>query len=281
MRFAGRVLPLVLTLVATACSATSSSGGSASSGPCDPLAPPPTSLSNVLGAGQDAQGTLYVADQPSGLPTPRVFVSGGGKLVRQDVTGSGQSGGGKPGSAAEYTLSFEPPGADASVARSLLLATQGGTASQMALGPANSKSFIGGPGETPLKVVSDGTVTSMPIVNLPGVVDYVADVSDGSVIVVTSPMDLASSADFHLSYGRPSAMQERKIVSFNQALSGYPTIAFSVGSATYTMTISGTFDPDGGGGPGPGTLDTGMGTLDFTLRMPTPTKLSGFSFTCL
>jgi hypothetical protein len=234
----------------------------------------------VLGVGQDAQGTLYVADSPSGLSTPRVFVSSGGKLVRQHVAGSGQSGG-KPGSAAEYTLTFEPPGAGFSSARALLLAMQGGTASQMALGPADSKSFIGGPGETPLKVVSDGTVTAMPIVNLPGVVDYVADVSDGTVIVVTSPMDLASSSDFHLFYGRPSAMQEHTIVSFNQALSGYPTIGFTVGSTTYTMTISGTFDPDGGGGPGPGTLATGTGTLAFTLRMPTPTTLAGFSFTCL
>ena len=280
MRFTGRALPLVLSLAAGGCSSSSSSGGSASSGPCDPLAPPPTSLSNVLGVGQDAQGILYVADSPPDLATPRVFVSGGGKLLRQNVLGAGEAGG-TPGSAAEYTLSFEPLGADAGAARALLLAMQGGTASQMALGPADSKSFIGGPGETPLKVVSDGTVSSMPIVNLPGVVDYVADVSDGTSIVVTSPMDLNSSADFHLFYGRPSAMQERKILSFNQALSGYPTIGFSVGSATYTMTISGTFDPDGGGGPGPGTLDTGMGTLDFTLRMPTPTKLSGFSFSCL
>jgi hypothetical protein len=279
----GAMLPLVLAVAAGACSSSTNSGGSASSGgPCDPLAPPPTSLSDVLGVGQDSQGTLYVADSPPGVSEPRVFVSGGGKLVRQHVAGSGAAGGGgKPGTAAQYTITFQPAGAAAGAARALLLAMQGSTASQMALGPANSKSFIGGPGETPLKVVSDGTVTGMPIVNLPGVVGYVADVSDGTAIVVTSPMDLDSSADFHLFYGHPSAMQERTIVSFNQALSGYPTIGFSVGSATYTMTISGTFDPDGGGGPGPGTLATGTKTLDFTLRMPTPTTLSGFSFTCL
>jgi hypothetical protein len=47
------------------------------------------------------------------------------------------------------------------------------------------------------------------------------------------------------------------------------------------MTISGTFEPDGGGGPGPGTLDTGSATLDFTLRTPPPSTLAGFSFTCL
>jgi hypothetical protein len=264
--------------VATVCACTASSSGESQS-PCDPLASPPTKLSNILGIGKDAQGTLYVADSPAGLPSPRVFVSGGGNLVRQDVRGSGQAGGGA-GQAAQYTLTFAPRGADAASEEALLLDTQGGMATQMALGPANSKSFLGGPGETPLTVVDASAVSGLPIVNLPGVVEYVADVSDGTAIVITLPMDAASSADFHLFYGTPSAMQERKIVSFDQALSGYPTVAFQVGSQTYTMAIGGTFDPDGGGGPGPGTLDTGSAMLTFTLRMPTPSTLSAFSFTC-
>jgi hypothetical protein len=197
------------------------------------------------------------------------------------VIGAGAAGG-KAGIAAEYTLSFEPAGADAGAARALLLAMQGSTASQMALGPADSKSFIGGPGETPLKVVSDGTVTGMPIANLPNVVGDVADVSDGTAIVITSPLDINSSADFHLFYGRPDAMQERTIVSFSQDASGASAIIkFNVGSATYTMTENGASDPDAGNGTETGTLDTGMGTLTFTLRSPTPTTLSGFSFTCL
>lgn len=276
------LLPLGMILVAGACNGSSSSGGSASAGPCDPLAPPSTSLSNVLGVGQDAQGTLYVADYPPDVSEARVFVSAGGKLVRQHVAGSGQMGGGKPGSAAEYTLTFAPAGADAGAARALLLATQGGTATQMALGPADSKSFIGGPGEAPLEVVSDGTVAKMPIVNLPNVVTDVADVSDGTVIVVTLPFDWSSSADFHLFYGRPNAMQERTIVSFDQdASGGNATFKFTVGSGTYTMSITGTEDVEAGLSPSTGTLDTGMGQLSFTLRMPTPATLSGFSFTCL
>lgn len=285
-RTRGWSLPMALAIAglvaaaAPACSTSASSGSSSSARPCDPLAPPPTTLSNVLGVGKDAQGVLYVADSPAGVPEARVFVSGGGQLVRQHVLGSGEAGGGK-GAAAQYTLSFAPPGADAASARALLLDVQGGTAAQMALGPADSKSFLGGPGETMLTVVDPSTVAGMPIANLPGVVAYVADVSDGTAIVVTSPMDVASSADFHLFYGTPDAMAERKIVSFDQSLSGYPTIAFQVGSQTYTMAIGGTFEPDGGGGPGPGTLDTGSAKLPFTLRLPTPTTLSGFSFTCL
>lgn len=276
---------VALALGVVACSSSSSSGGSTSSGsgPCDPLAAPATSLTGVLGVGQDGSGTLYVADSPAGSTEPRVFVSVGGKLVRQHVAGSGATGSGKGETAAEYTLTFEPAGADFSAARALLLAMQGGTASQMALGPADSKSFIGGPGETPLKVVGDGTVAGMPIVNLPNIVDDVADVSDGTAIVITSPFDLNSSADFHLFYGKPSAMQERTIVAFDQDASGDggAIIKFTVGSATYTMSIAGEPDPDAGAAPTAGTLDTGTQQLTFTLRMPTPTTLSGFSFACL
>ena len=114
---------------------------------------------------------------------------------------------------------------------------------------------------------------------------YVGDVSDGTSIAITAPPDVTSTADYHLFYGTPDAMLERSIVTFNQALSGYPTITFLVDSTQYTMQISGsgTFDPDAGplGGPGPGTLDTGSATLPFTLRLPAPTTLAGFSFTCL
>jgi hypothetical protein len=258
-----------------ACSSHSSGSSPSASTPCDPLAPPPTSLSNPLGIGQDDQGTLYVADLPAEIDEPRVFVGpAAGPLVRQEVFGSGSTGSG------EYTLSFGPPGAALASQRALLLDVANGTATQMALGPAGSKSFLGGPGETPLTVVGASTVAGLGIVNLPGEVDYVADVSDGTSIVVTSPINLQSSADYHLFYGTADAMAERTIMSFNQALSGYPTIAFQVGSATYTMAIGGTFELDGGG-PGPGTLDTGNATLDFTLRTPTPSTLPGFSFTCL
>ena len=271
------LLPLAVALLG-ACSPSSGSSSNASnaSTPCDPLAAPPTMLSSVLGVGQDAQGTLYVADLPSGSDEPRVFVSsGGGPLVRQEVYGSGSSGSG------QYTLSFGPPGATPAQQQALLLDTSNGTATQMALGPVDSKSFLGGPGETPLTLVDASTVSGLAITNLPGEVDWVADVTDGTSIVVTSPIEVQSSADFHLFYGAADAMVERTITSYNQSLSGYPAIAFLVGSTTYTMTIGGTVPlGDAGTGPGPVTLDTGSATLAATLRTPTPTTLSGFSFTC-
>ena len=93
-----------------ACSSHSSGSSPSASTPCDPLAPPPTSLSNLLGVGQDDQGTLYVADLPAEIDAPRVFVGpAAGALVRQELFGSGSTGSG------EYT-ELRPPERRARVA---------------------------------------------------------------------------------------------------------------------------------------------------------------------
>jgi hypothetical protein len=109
-------------------------------------------------------------------------------------------------------------------------------------------------------------------------------VSNGEVLVVTSPMDVESSASFRIFYGPASSVVEGRITDFGQALSGYPSITFAIGSTTYTMAISTLPPPDGGlmGGPGPGTLSSSGGpTLGFTLRLPTPHGLAGLQFLCL
>lgn len=102
---------------------------------------------------------------------------------------------------------------------------------------------------------------------------------------MTAPLENdAGSAGFHLFYGSPNAMIERPIVSFDQSLSGYPSIGFSVDSETYVMAIASAAPPDGGlwPSPGPVTLTTGTGGgISFTLRLPTPVNLDGFTFTCL
>jgi hypothetical protein len=64
--------------------------------PCDPLAPPSTTLGTILGVGQDGQGTDYVADQ-SGCSLGRVFVTEGGVLERAHVRGAGSRGDGVQG----------------------------------------------------------------------------------------------------------------------------------------------------------------------------------------
>jgi len=138
---------------------------------------------------------------------------------------------------------------------------------------------------TPLTLVDTSTVHGIPAVDLPGVVQYVADGADGSAIVVTAPLENdVGSSGFHLFYGAPNGMIERSIVSFDQSMSGYPTIGFSVDSETYVMAIASAPPPDGGlfPSPGPVTLTTGTGgSVSFTLRLPTPLNLDGFTFSCL
>jgi hypothetical protein len=163
-----------------------------------------------------------------------------------------------------------------------------GKATSMTLGAEGSaKSKLDGldaGASTPLVLVDASTVQGLPAIDLPGTVDYVADAADGDAIVVTSPLENdVGTAGFRLFYGTPNAMQERPIVSFNQALSGYPSIGFTVGSQTFVMAIASLPPADGGflNQPGPVTLTGGGQTVPFTLRLPIPTTLAGFTLTCL
>jgi hypothetical protein len=252
---------------------------------CNPLATHPTTLATILGVGKDQDGTLYVADQgavASETSVVRVFVANAGSLVRQNVIGSGSTKG-------EDFETFESPDG-LTPPRDLTLQIAGGVATSMTLGPEGSGKSglerIDAGAATALTLVGASTVQGMPAVDLPGAVSYVADAADGEAIVVTAPLeDDQGSAAFHLFYGTPGAMVERRIVSFEQSLSGYPTIGFAVGSQTYVMAIS-SVPPTSEGGlleaPGPVTLATGDGGgVTFTLRLPTPTTLAGFTFTCL
>jgi hypothetical protein len=266
-------------------------GCSASTSPpadtqCNPLATHPTTLATILGVGKDQGGTLYVADQGGIASEPsivRVFVAAAGSLVRQDVIGSGSI----RSSEDEDIETFESPDG-LTPPRDLAIQIAGGKAMSMTLGPEGSaKSGLEGVdagAATTLTLVAASAVQGMPAIDLPGAVSYVADAADGDAIVVTAPLeDDQGSAAFHLFYGTPAAMVQRHIVSFEQSESGYPTIGFAVGSQTYVMAISSVpFDGGLGEAPGPVTLVTGNGgSVTFTLRLPTPTNLSGFTFTCL
>jgi hypothetical protein len=267
----------------TGCSTSTSTSPPAETH-CDPLATHSAALATILGVGKDQGGTLYVADQGGIASEPsivRVFVANAGSLVRQDVIGSGSIRG------SEDIETFESPDR-LTAPRDLAIQIAGGNATSMTLGPEGSAKSgiegIDGGAATALTLVGASAVQGMPAIDLPGAVSYVADATDGEAIVVTAPLENdQGSAAFHLFYGTPGAMVERPIVSFGQALSGYPTIAFTVGSQTYVMAISSVpFDGGLGVAPGPVTLVTGDGGgVTFTLRLPTPGTLAGFSFTCL
>jgi hypothetical protein len=277
------------TLLAGACALHPSlmppSGDAFNESACDPLATHATTLGTVIGVGKDAAGTLYVADtaplQASAVPTGvRVFVVKSGALVRQNVLGSG-------GSASEDIETFTSADGS-STPRDLTMVVAGGKATSMSLGPESSGKLglegIDAGAATPLTLVDASAVQGLPAIDLPAAVSYVADGADGNAIVVTAPLDNdEGSAASHLFYGAPNAMVERPVISVEQSKSGYPTFRFAVGSQTYVMTIP-SVPSDGGllDAPGPVTVTPGPGAaVSFTLRQPTPSTLSGFTFTCI
>ena len=245
---------------------------------CDPLAAKPIALGAVVGVGKDASGTLYV-DAASG-----VFVSGGGKLLRQHVTGTGQSG------TSEFAFGFEPAGDDGTHARSLLVETKGSIATAMALGPTNSKAFLSQSpaGVTPLTLVDAATVSGMMLVNTPNLISYIGDAATGDVVLATVPMneDLTSTnGGLSIFYGPPNGVAQRTVTSLEQSLSNNGTVTFLVGTTPYVLAFGVVQAPDAG--PfGVFTLEgltpQGGAQIAVTLRSPTPTATpSDLSFTCL
>ena len=256
---------------------TGGAGGIAAEGPCDPLEPKAIALDQVVGVGKDAAGTLYV-DSSSGI-----FVSGGGKLIRQAVIGSGQSGNN------EYNFSFVAPGADYSTAQNLLVETTGDTADGMALG-GDAKSFLdqSPAGVTMLTLVGAATLSGMALVNTPTEIAYVADVANGDVLLATLPMSgdsTSSSGGLAIFYGPTSAVAQRTITSFQESMSNNGSVTFLVDGTPYVLTFGLVPSPDAGpfGAFALGDLTPQGGSpIGVTLRSPTPSTLpQGLSFTCL
>jgi hypothetical protein len=254
---------------------TTSTGSTVTEVACDPLAPKPITLGGVVGVGKDAAGTLYV-DAANG-----VFVSGGGKLIRQHVTGTGQSG------SNEYAFWFVAPGADDATGRNLMVETTGGVADAMALG-SDPKGFIGQSSGTPLTLVDPATVAGMALVNTPNVIRYVADVANGDILLGTAPMNedpTSKDGGLAIFYGPPGAVAQRAVTDFEQSLSGNGTLTFLVGGTPYVLAFGQVYGPDAGplGDFALMSLTPqGGAPLGVTLRSPTPATLpSGLSFTCL
>jgi len=245
---------------------------------CDPLAAKAITLGNVVGVGKDADGTLYV-DSANG-----VFVSGGGKLIRQHVIGTGSNG------ANEFQFMFEPPDGNESSARNLLVDTAGTIATAMALGPANSKAFLGqsDAGVTPLALVDAATVSGLAVVNTPNGIEYVADVANGDILMATLPMNgdtMSEDGGLSIFYGPTGDVAERTVTDFGQTLSGNGMVTFLVDGTPYVLAFGTVQSPDAG--PlGIFTLEgltpQGGAQIGVRLRSPTPTAVPiGLTFTCL
>jgi hypothetical protein len=250
-------------------------GGSTPEVACDPLAGKPITLGDVVGVGKDAVGTLYV-DAANG-----VFVSAGGKLQRQVVLGSGSSG------TNEFVFDFAPPADPTSGQRNLLVETTGATADAMALGPPGSKAFLNQspPGITMLALVDPSTLSGLPIVNTPNVIEFVADAANGDVLMATNPLNEDTTAvggGLAIFYGPPAAVAQRTVTSLDRTLSGGGTMTFLVDGTAYVLSFSSVFGADAGSTFMLQSLTPqGGAPIGVTLRSPTPTSTPpGLTFTC-
>jgi hypothetical protein len=141
--------------------------------------------------------------------------------LSETLVATGQSG--SPPNA-DCTLSFQPPFADAGDVHALLIRVRGGVVAGMALGPGNSRNFLGtaGGGQVPLTVLNAGAIAGFKIQNLPNVVEHVADVGNGDAIVVTAPMDAWSTPGL-----RPFLRQGRRECWSTRSLASTPTTTVS------------------------------------------------------
>jgi hypothetical protein len=198
----------------------------------------PTELTNVVGIGKHADGTIYAIDQsPNQNVGYRVFASLGSNLIRQPIAGSGQSSAGGPSSSLVFTVS------DSYLPFTLKADLSGQTATAMGVirGSTTGRDFtIGAEGDVLQLVGTDalqGFTVSDPLQYLISL--YYATLDDGSAVVVLRPAFDWTYSDFRVFYGTPANMEERRVTSAEATLSGVAYIEFSLDGVT-AMAVFGS-----------------------------------------
>ena len=253
-------------------------GGPASSSlvSCDPFQPAtkPITLTTVLGAGQDTDGTLYVVDQPQ-AGSERVFVSSGGTLQRQRIAGSGTESGGNGVMSYTFSISDHVP------AFMLKLETNssGPTAMGVLQGDLSGKTFTIGQQGSVLTLVSASQVAALPVANIPAqtFIEYNATIPDGHALLVVRPRDDWTYQDFRVFFGTTDHMAERpadQVVRYHDG--GSTTINFTIDGvaavASFPVSLTGVAAPP--------TLT--IGAISFPLALgPTDSPPVGYTYSCL
>jgi len=194
-------------------------GASSSLGACDPFQAPVVSLEleTILGAGEAADGTFYVADSIEG--SDRMFVGTAEGLARVRVLGSGSE---STSTGSITALTFLAP--DDTVA-TFLIAVEGATTTLSLV----AGSYRPGPEPPPdpevLAVIDDATARATPVggwVN-PIVLEYHALVDGTDPLIVVRPELDWSYEDFRLFLGAGSEATERRVASVTRARDGGST----------------------------------------------------------
>ena len=243
---------------------------------CDPLAdrPQPITLGQVIAAGKDATGTLYVISSSSYPDDPDLaFISTSAGLQRQRILGSGA--GGSPD--ANFTVSLDEATPTRIVAKRV-----GDMIVGIALVHDQDKTFYDQlpASATQLTVVDPSTLSGMPVFNLPGQQELRAfgTGSDGSQLVVTFPRDDGTDADYRVYYGIGNVLTQRVVTMESQTLSSTLYLTFAVEGGTIDATIAGPsiFVPVGTSSQ----LTTAKGVVPLTVDLGQTTLPASDSFLC-
>ena len=243
---------------------------------CDPFQPAtkPITLTTVLGAGQDTDGTLYVVDQPQ-AGSERVFVSSGGTLQRQRIAGSGTESSGNRVMSYTFSISDHVP------AFMLKLETNssGPTAMGVLQGDLSGKTFTIGQQGSVLTLVSTAQVAALPVANIPAqtFIEYNATIPDGRALLVVRPRDDWTYQDLRVFFGTTDHMAERpvdQVVRYHDG--GSTTINFTIDGvvavASFPVSLTGPTTPP--------TLT--IGAISFPLALgPTDSPPVGYTYSCL
>ncbi len=270
----GRVTAGWVTWLATA--ATALAMGCAEDAPreslhaCSPLGSAPTEsieLGTVLGAGFDADGTLYVIDETADGDV-RAFIGTDGVLQREEVSGAGEGSG-----TTTWTVVTLRGGellvkvsVDESGAMRMGVLTQASGERDFAIGEAGEE----------LTVVESSELDGWSLVNLPGdvTVEYWAEAPDGRVMLVTRPTNDWDYTDFRVFFGPLDSVDERAVDSVQRMKDGGTTlIELSIDGAPAIATFP---TPLGSDAP---TLEIEAATVELTLITSEPSPADA-TFRC-
>jgi hypothetical protein len=273
-----RVLGAVLLALSAACSAEDVSGTddiSTSLASCSPLeaSTAEIELAEVLGAGIGIGRKVYVIDRNG--DELRGFVSEDGELYRQHVTGSGQDN--TNGDLTLITLGeMDPP-----LSLEVVVAADGVARMGVFSGVLAAKTFtIGNEGEE-LTMLASGDVLGLPLHDYPAetIVEYVADVADGRLLVVLRPRDFTDYDEFRVFFGTPDHLDERRLLEISRARDGgSTTLDFDVDGERASASFPVEF-VDEQFTPGAPSLTIADAELDVTLGSA-ERSLEGASYYC-
>jgi len=230
---------------------------------CDPFQPAtkPVTLTNVIGAGQDTDGTLYVVDQPQ-PGGERVFATSGGTLQRQRIAGSGTEGNANGGSSYTFAISDHVP--------PFTIKLETNTAGPTAMGvlqnpPPDIKTFTIGQQGDVLTLVPASQVAALAVANIPAAtyIECNATVPDGRGLLVVRPLDDWTLTDFRVFFGTADRMLERPVdrvdifvggdsgIVVDFAIDGVAAVAncaatLTIGNTAFPLTLGPTDSPPAG-----------------------------------